>query len=187
MIKWLMTSNKTYHCKCRKDTMKLYHGSFVAVEKPKIIVPNRALDFGAGFYCTSDFAQARKWALRQKRRMARTIPDTMAIVTVYLYKEELANNFNVKYFASPDKTWLDFVALHRMGELDDANYDLIVGPVANDDTFQVVQDYMNAPNKDLYAPVAIDQIKADNLKDQFTFKTAKALAAISFLEAVEVA
>lgn len=34
------------------------HGSNVKVEKPKIIISNRTLDFGAGFYTTSDKSQA---------------------------------------------------------------------------------------------------------------------------------
>ncbi len=38
--------------------MILYHGSNVAVREPSIIVSNRALDFGAGFYTTSNLAQA---------------------------------------------------------------------------------------------------------------------------------
>lgn len=42
--------------------MILYHGSNVKVEQPKIIVSNRTLDFGAGFYITSDENQAMKWA-----------------------------------------------------------------------------------------------------------------------------
>ena len=34
--------------------MELYHGSNISVEKPKIIQSERALDFGEGFYLTSD-------------------------------------------------------------------------------------------------------------------------------------
>ena len=41
--------------------MKLYHGSTGIVVKPQIIEPNRALDFGKGFYTTSDINQARRW------------------------------------------------------------------------------------------------------------------------------
>lgn len=35
--------------------MRLYHGSNIVVEIPKVIPPLRALDFGAGFYLTTDF------------------------------------------------------------------------------------------------------------------------------------
>ena len=40
--------------------MTLYHGSNVEVNDPKLIPTKRLLDFGAGFYLTSDFEQAKK-------------------------------------------------------------------------------------------------------------------------------
>ena len=42
--------------------MILYHGSNLIVEKPKIITPNRYLDFGKGFYTTSNLDQAKNFA-----------------------------------------------------------------------------------------------------------------------------
>ena len=39
--------------------MILYHGSNVEVKEPKIIKTKRLLDFGTGFYLTSDFEQAK--------------------------------------------------------------------------------------------------------------------------------
>ena len=42
--------------------MILYHGSNLAVEEPKILVSNRYLDFGTGFYTTSNLSQARNFA-----------------------------------------------------------------------------------------------------------------------------
>lgn len=48
--------------------MILYHGSNVAVKKPEIIISNRALDFGAGFYTPSDKKQAKRWAELQAFR-----------------------------------------------------------------------------------------------------------------------
>ena len=47
--------------------MKLYHGSIVAVHEPKILTPARTLDFGKGFYTTTDFEQAKKWVQNKKR------------------------------------------------------------------------------------------------------------------------
>ena len=43
--------------------MKLYHGSDVIVDNPKILAANRPLNFGEGFYLTSNKEQAQKWAL----------------------------------------------------------------------------------------------------------------------------
>lgn len=49
----------------------LYHGSNVTVDMPKILPKLRALDFGCGFYLTSSYAQAERWAkVIFKRRQA---------------------------------------------------------------------------------------------------------------------
>ena len=48
--------------------MKLYHGSDVIVDNPKIIAGNRPLDFGGGFYLTTNKEQAQKWASRVAMR-----------------------------------------------------------------------------------------------------------------------
>lgn len=44
--------------------MILYHGSNTEVKNPQILRSRRLLDFGAGFYLTSDYEQAKKWAIR---------------------------------------------------------------------------------------------------------------------------
>ena len=41
--------------------MYLYHGSNLAVTKPKIINSKRSLDFGNAFYLTTDIEQAKRW------------------------------------------------------------------------------------------------------------------------------
>jgi len=43
--------------------MRIYHGSDVVVKIPKILTANRLLDFGEGFYTTSNYeqAEAQQW------------------------------------------------------------------------------------------------------------------------------
>ena len=49
--------------------MLLYHGSNIQVSNPQILKSDRRLDFGKGFYLTSSFEQASRWAeLTVKRR-----------------------------------------------------------------------------------------------------------------------
>jgi len=51
--------------------MLLYHGSNITVEKPRLINLTRGLDFGIGFYLTTNEEQAQQFsintALQQKR------------------------------------------------------------------------------------------------------------------------
>lgn len=44
--------------------MTVYHGSYTAVEQPKIIKGRNTKDFGTGFYCTLIREQAERWAKR---------------------------------------------------------------------------------------------------------------------------
>ena len=49
--------------------MKLYHGSLITIEKPKILKPSRALDYGSGFYTTTSFEQSERWVHRKSLSM----------------------------------------------------------------------------------------------------------------------
>ena len=46
--------------------MRLFHGSTVTVKRPNIQKGRKATDFGKGFYTTTNFEQAKKWALLKK-------------------------------------------------------------------------------------------------------------------------
>ena len=43
--------------------MILFHGSLQIIKEPRILVPNRTLDYGAGFYTTTSRLQAKDWVL----------------------------------------------------------------------------------------------------------------------------
>jgi len=161
--------------------MTLYHGSNLVVDNPCIIPPNRALDFGVGFYTTSDAKQASEWASVVVRRSGKG----NATLNVYDFDEAMAmRELRCKRFAQPDKEWLDFVCAHRMGNAGDDGADVIIGPVANDNTMPVLSAYMAARDKDLYALVALSEIRAERLTDQFVFKTPLGLSFLKFKEAV---
>lgn len=58
--------------------MILYHGSNIEVKNPQIIKSRRLLDFGVGFYLTSDYEQVKKWAVRTTARRAEGSPTISA-------------------------------------------------------------------------------------------------------------
>ena len=45
--------------------MKLYHGSLQIVKEPQIIILDRTLDYGVGFYTTTSSKQAKEWTIRK--------------------------------------------------------------------------------------------------------------------------
>lgn len=110
--------------------MILYHGSNVTVEKPVLVKQNRFLNFGFGFYTTTNKEQAKDFAVKvtDKRK------NGTATLNIYEVDETKAfAECNVLSFDEPDEAWLDFVAQNRQGMYSGEKYDLIYGPVANDD------------------------------------------------------
>lgn len=155
--------------------MLLYHGSNVQVDRPKILSSNRAMDFGAGFYTTSDENQAMKWAKIQTLRRKKGIP----IVSVYEFDENAAKDLSVLSFCSADKNWLDFVAENRKNLYCGMKYDIVRGPVANDTTMTIISDYMAGNISD---EVALLLLKTQKLSDQYVFLTESGIDCLRFKE-----
>lgn len=65
--------------------MLVYHGSNIEVSKPRLIVSNRALDFGMGFYTTTNPDQARDFAGKVVSRTEQGVPILNGKIT---YPEE---------------------------------------------------------------------------------------------------
>lgn len=157
--------------------MKLYHGSNIAVETPALVLSRRMLDFGAGFYLTEDFAQAEKWARRKTKMSGEGSPTISAFEVNELAMKEL----NVLTFPSANKEWLNCVAGYRSGKEPSAEYDIIIGAVANDQTFRTINLYID---EYLSEDMAIKLLLPQKLKGQYAFKTQKALDILRFKEAI---
>jgi hypothetical protein len=153
----------------------LYHGSNVEVKKPKLIPSKRLLDFGAGFYLTSDFEQAKKWALRTTNNRECGKP----AVSVYEVSQQEFEILNVLIFENANAEWLRYISANRTGKTVDDGYDVVNGPVANDQAIRTVNNYIKG-----YFPesVAIELLLPQKLKDQYAFRTNKALDILKFVE-----
>ena len=149
--------------------MIIYHGSTVIVKQPAILQSERMVDFGAGFYTTSNKEQALVWA--QLVAVRREI--TAQVLSIYEFDLENAEKeLAIVRFTEPDEVWLDFVCANRMGRDIPKAYDMVFGPVANDRVYTVVQYYENGVyDKD----EAIKRLKVDKLYDQILFHTEKSL------------
>lgn len=105
--------------------MRLYHSSNIIVEKPDTSHSRKYLDFGRGFYLTSIYDQAIRYAQRFKRR------GQSAWLNIYEFSINEESKWNIQKFDTYDEQWLDFVALCRDGK-DVGDYDMIIGGIAND-------------------------------------------------------
>lgn len=156
--------------------MILYHGSNIEVKNPQIIKSRRLLDFGVGFYLTSDYEQAEKWAVRTTGRRAEGRPT----ISVYNVDDNNFKNLSVLTFAKANREWLRYIATYRTDKSASDSYDIVIGAVANDQAIRTVNDFLKGRFTE---DMAIQLLLPQNLKDQYAFKTEKA---ISILELVEV-
>lgn len=115
--------------------MILFHGSSEIVKCPDILHSYRALDFGKGFYVTSVREQAERWARRKA-----DLVGGKAIVNQYQMSDD-TTGLRVKSFSEDLAEWIDFVCDCRDGKPVYQQFDLIIGKVANDKVFRVVDMY----------------------------------------------
>ena len=157
--------------------MILYHGSNVEVKEPILLKVQRELDFGKGFYTTNDMEQAARWAWRTAKRRG----ESNAFVTVYEVNEDELKNIRLLSFDSPNVEWLNLVVKNRKGEYIAENWDIISGPVADDQTAQVIDLYLEGAYDE---EEAIRRFLTQRLKDQYAFKTKEALKLLIFKEVI---
>lgn len=153
--------------------MELYHGSNVVVKSPRLFNKLRTLDFGNGFYLTSDKNQALKWANIVYRRRKTGVPT----LNIYTIDESNFSKFDVLKFDTANGEWLDFVVMNRKNEYTFKKYDIVIGPVANDTTIRIVDDYMAG----IYTKEeAIKRLLPQKLTDQYAFLTEEAISFLKF-------
>jgi hypothetical protein len=154
--------------------MTLFHGGSSTVEIPNLSLSRKNLDFGVGFYTTANKEQAIAFAekvMLRKKQNSR-------IVSVYNFDVEFAeNNLDTLRFSCPDKLWLDFTHENRRGIYTGKQYDLVIGPVANDDVFATLIVYEQGI---LNVEQTLETLKVKNLYIQYVFKTEKALSLLKY-------
>lgn len=156
--------------------MIVYHGSDTIIESPKIITPNRTLDFGSGFYTTLNEGQAVGFA----RKVMDRNKSSQAVVNVYETDlERLKEEFSGMWFDAPDEAWLDYVSDNRAGIATRA-VDFAFGPVANDDVYRTFAAYQAGV---LTKEETLARLKIKQLYNQLTFKSEQSLACLKFVTA----
>ena len=158
--------------------MIVYHGSNVIVSEPKLIQQNRFLDFGFGFYTTTNKAQAIGFADKVTRRRKEGSKH------VSIYEIDTARAFSkssVLHFDRPDEDWLNYVSDNRAGKYTGKAYDFIFGPVANDDVYTTFALYTAGV---LSREQTLEALKIKKLYDQLVFASEKALSFLNYIGTV---
>ena len=84
-------------------------------------------------------------------------------------------------FLRADKDWLRFVAANRKNVNIQNDYDLIIGPVANDRTMPVISLYFAGIYDE---EETIKRLLPQKLRDQYVFRSELALQKLIFVKAV---
>lgn len=146
--------------------MILYHGSYTIIRKPDLAFSKLHTDFGKGFYLTPLKEQAVNWAQRFIRDHGTAVvsffdflPDT---------NEKLPPDYRVLEFSVYNNDWLNYITACRMGQSVNADWDLVIGGVANDMVFDTIQLFFE---KLINAEEAVGRLKYNKPNLQYCFKT----------------
>lgn len=160
--------------------MIIYHGSTDLVENPEIRQSEVFLDFGVGFYTTTSYDQALRWAQIKMRRKNAEI----GYISVYeLDLEQAEKNMNIRRFDRADMEWLMFVINNRNGQEEKERADMTIGPVADDNVYQSIRLFETGV---LDAEDTVKRLKTEVLHDQWTFHTTGMLQYCKFVRAEEI-
>ena len=158
--------------------MILYHGSNMVVSEPKLIQQNRFLDFGFGFYTTTNKSQAISFADKVYKRRG----GGDKVVSIYEFDKQTAfKECSLLHFNTPDEAWLDFVSENRSGNYEGETYDLVYGPVANDDVYTTFTLYSAGA---LTREQTLETLKIKKLYNQLVLTSEKALRFLKFIGTV---
>ena len=178
------------------NILVLYHGTTHDFTKIDVRKGKPFKDFGQGFYLSEIYEHARNLALRNCRieemRLRAMSDDKRLSVFVYEYEfDSLAmNNLNIKRFNTADREWLKFIIVNRMNRTHQHEYDIVIGPTANDDTRASIRTVMNAANGAILSDAALDllieMLEPNFLPEQYFFGTNKAASMLKLKEKREL-
>ena len=159
--------------------MILYHGSNVEIDEINLNKCKKYKDFGQGFYCTTIKQQAKFMALRTTKREKKGEP----CVSKFELDEKIFEDedIKIKKFEKPSKEWAEFILNNRDRNFKDISslkcnfdnkYDLVIGPVADDDIIVLFRTFVQGL---IDIDTLIKELTFKELTDQYSFHTQKAL------------
>lgn len=146
--------------------MVLYHGSDRLFKEPDLSKCKEGKDFGKGFYLTTDYEQAVKWATRKSSRHG--------YVYTYEIRQSLVSDtqtYKIKALTQYNKEWLDFVTNSRYKKQDN-EYELIYDKMADSTSAEITDAMELYYLGKLSVFQALDILRVRNIKQcQYCFKT----------------
>ncbi|MCL2066831.1 MAG: DUF3990 domain-containing protein [Treponema sp.] len=168
--------------------MILYHGSNIEIEKVELSKCKPFKDFGCAFYTTP----SREQALSMAKRTVRIYGEGKPIITEFTFDDSIFDlstkdpttgmfNVKVKQLKEPTADWARFVINNRNPRFTgapnqennaDSKYDIVIGPVANDDITALIDVYLSGILSD---EALTKELTFRELSMQFSFHTEKSI------------
>lgn len=155
----------------KSTVLLLYHGTNAVFDQIDLSKSHNRRDFGRGFYCTILEKQAQEWAHRLYMR------NFSGGEYVYQYVFHQTDDLKIKHFNALDAEWLEFVKSNRVKGGIQHSYDVVIGPVADDNTMETVQLYMSGILK---ADEAVERLRYNKVNNQVSFHTPLALKQLKY-------
>lgn len=161
---------------CYKLETTVYHGTISEISKVDVSLGRGRKDFGKGFYMAVSKQQAigmmhKKY--REAIRRNRNKQETEFSEKLYeiALNEAILEQLNIKIFQSANKEWLDFILMCREKGGTPHDYDLVVGPTADDDTALCLKAYWDGlygqTGSEEAKRILLGNLETDNLGVQY--------------------
>jgi hypothetical protein len=168
------------------DTLTLYHGTIYDFDKINITHSKPFKDFGRGFYTTQSREHAVSVAVRNRDIILARLKETgiksdiKMWLCIYEFPVASLNMLSVKVFTEPTREWMLFVSENRTNREQRHDYDIVIGPTANDRTSLSIKTYFfggyGRVGSDDAVEILLRIIKPYELPPQMFFGTEKAIA-----------
>jgi len=178
------------------EKITLYHGTIHEIDAIDVSKGKPYKDFGAGFYLSPSKEHSESLARRNRQielmRIKQRQKKAAIGAWVYAYEFDLShlNNLKTKEFSKPDGEWMRFVVANRNSLTRTHDYDVVIGPTANDDTRASIQAFFMGVFGDVNSDSAINfligLIEPYQLPIQYFFGTQRAADLLFFRERVSV-
>ena len=124
----------------------LYHGTIDRISQIDVAKGKLRKDFGRGFYMALNVQQAigmmhkkrREFLQRQPRIKPEEVVERLYQIRL---KPSAEQSLKIKVFDRTDMEWLDFILMCRPSDGVPHDYDVVIGPTADDDTNRALKFY----------------------------------------------
>ena len=151
----------------------LYHGTNTEFTAIDLAYSRDRRDFGKGFYTTTLMTQAEDWAKNIQVRYG----GDGAFLYVFEYRNDPA--LKIKTFDGLCVEWLEMVKNSRLKGGLQHDFDMVTGPVANDNTMPTLALYVDGT---LSLEATLLQLSYFKANDQASFHTERSLRSLRLIE-----